>query len=564
MAAFASGAGLLYRSLSTAGLQTVFHSIRSRLGPCLTALLCALLAIAGCTGTPTRPVVAAAVVAASPLRPLPAGWQRGAFAEIYVRAYRDSDGDGIGDLRGLTQSLDYLAALGVRGLWLMPVTASQDHNHGYATTDYRNIEPAYGSLADFDELLRQAHARGIGVIIDYVINHSAAEHPYFQQALHDRNSVYRRWYVWRDAKPEGWSIWDHDPWTVTPTGAYFHVFSPTMPDFDFHEPAVEAFHEANLRFWLDRGVDGFRFDAVTHLFEKDARDWRDQPESLGLMGRLRAVVDAYRNRFVVCEATHQQREYASPTVCGNAFAMDLSKQLFDAARGDSEAIRTVADYFVDAPVGMASMLSNHDLFAGDRAWNQLGGDIAQYKLAAASYLLRPGTPFILYGEEVGMAAADIQGDSRVRAPMPWTGDPRTAGFTAGTPFRALPANIVTQNVSAEQARTDGLLAWYRDLLRVRNIYPSLSVGSYLAPQVSGQVSAFQRNEGSERSLVLVNDGLGDGGIDIAGLPPGGHFRQVFPRGATDRFDALADGRARRRLAGQSVRVYVAQARGGGD
>ena len=562
MRGFASWTGLLYRSLSTAGLQTLPQAPGTRFPPWLVGVLCALLAIAGCAGPATRP--GAAPVAERVLRPLPTGWQRGAFAEIYVRGYRDSDGDGIGDLRGLTQSLDYLAALGVRGLWLMPVTASQDHDHGYATSNYRDIEPDYGTLADFDELLRQAHARGIGVIMDYVINHSAAEHPLFQQALHDRNSAYRRWYVWSDAKPGGWSIWGHDPWTLTPTGAYFHVFSPTMPDFNFREPAVEAFHVANMRFWLDRGVDGFRFDAVTHLFEKDAQSWRDQPESLALMGRLRVVVDAYPNRFVVCEATHQQHEYASSSVCGNAFAMDLSQPLFHAARGDAKAIGTVADYFVDAPAGMASMLSNHDLFAGDRAWNQLDGNIAQYKLAAASYLLRPGTPFILYGEEIGMAAADITGDSRLRAPMSWTADPRTAGFTTGTPFRALPTNVAAQNVAAELARPDGLLAWYRDLLRVRNTYPSLSVGRYLAPQVQGQVTAFQRSEGRERSLVLVNDGTVDAGIDVAALPPGGHFRQVFPRGATDGFDASADGRASRHLAAQSVRVYVAEARDGGD
>ena len=531
--------------------------LRPRFLPWLAGLSFVLLVMAGCADAPTQPRRVTAAPAA--LRPLPAGWQRGAFAEIYVRGYRDSNGDGIGDLPGLTQSLDYLAALGVRGLWLMPIMASQDHNHGYATTDYRSIEPDYGTMADFDELLRQAHARGIGVIIDYVANHSAADHPYFQQALHDRNSPYRRLYVWRDSKPEGWYTFNHDPWTMTPTGAYFHAFSPTMPDFDFHEPEVMAFHEANLRYWLDRGVDGFRFDAVNHLVEKNATQWRDQPESQLVMARLRAVVDAYPDRFMVCEATHQMHEYAAPAVCGNAFAMDLSQPLFAAARGDAAAVHAVADYFVGAPVGLASMLSNHDLGSGDRAWNQLDGNIAQYKLAAASYLLQPGTPFILYGEEVGMSAAELEGDSRLRAPMPWTGDPLTGGFTTGTPFRALPANVATQNVAAEQARPDGLLAWYRDLLRVRNAYPSLSVGRYLSPQASGQAMAFQRAAGHEHSVVLVNDGLADVALALVGLPPGAQFRQVFPQGAHDAFIAAADGRASLRLTGQSVRVYVAHA-----
>jgi glycosidase len=204
------------------------------------------------------------------------------------------------------------------------------------------------------------------------------------------------------------------------------------------------------------------------------------------------------------------------------------------------------------------MLSNHDLFAGDRTWNQLDGNIAQYKLAAASYLLQPGTPFILYGEEVGMAAADLQGDRRLRAPMPWTGEARTAGFTVGAPFRALPANAAAQNVAAEQARPDGLLAWYRDLLRVRNAYPSLSVGTYAAPGVDGQVMAFQRRAGGQRSVVIINYGATEAMATAVDLPAGAHFRQVFPQDESDRFTVAANGAVQRGMAPQSVRVYVAE------
>jgi glycosidase len=516
-------------------------------------------------GDPTRRPVPAVVAppAAAVARPavagkaLPRDWQRGAFMEIYVRGYRVSDGDGIGDLRGLIASLDYLQSLGVRGLWLMPVTASQDHDHGYATRDYRAIEPEYGTLADFDTLLREAHARGMGVIIDYVVNHSAAEHPYFQQALKDRDSPYRKWYVWRDAAPTGWKVWDKDPWNTTPTGAYLSVFSKTMPDFEFRTPEVMAFHQANLRYWLDRGVDGFRFDAVAHLVENGPEAWRDQPENIGLVRALHRTIAAYPHRFSVCEATHGERDFAQPDVCGNAFTFTRGAHALGAARGDAEALRKLAADLDGAPPGLASMLSNHDRFAGDRVWDQLHGDVAAYKLAAASYLLQPGTPFIYYGEEIGMANAPLDGDRALRAPMSWTGDAATAGFSTGKPFRAVAANVATQNVAAEQARADGLLAWYRSLLRTRNAHPSLSVGELAAPQANGNVLAYQRRAPGERSIVVINTG-GATRFDATGLPARSRWKQVFPEGQRGALKADAAGKAQLSLAAQSVRVYVAK------
>ncbi|MEO8160509.1 MAG: alpha-amylase family glycosyl hydrolase, partial [Arenimonas sp.] len=360
---------------------------------------------------------------------LPEGWQHGAFAEIYVRGYQDSDGDGIGDLNGLTARLDYLQALGVRGLWLMPVTRSGDHDHGYSVEDYRDIEPAFGTLADFDELLAQAHARGIGVIVDYVINHSAASHPLFLAGASDHDSPYRRWYVWRDHAPAGWSIFGRDPWVSTANGAYFSQFSPSMPDFDLENPSVMAWHADNERFWLNRGVDGFRFDAVAHLVEHGKDAWRDQPENLRLAHAATQVAMAYPHRYVVCEVTRNPATYAAPQACGSAFAFELGPIAIAAARGEADAIAKLSHYFENAPPAMATMLANHDLFAGDRLWNQLAGDPAQYRLAAASYLLAPGTPFIYYGEEIGMASVDsLHGDRKLRTPMSWNGEAPGAGF----------------------------------------------------------------------------------------------------------------------------------------
>ena len=484
---------------------------------------------------------------------LPADWKHGAFIEIYVRGYRDSNGDGIGDLRGLIQSLDYLQSLGVRGIWLMPVTASGDRDHGYAVADFRDIEPAYGTLADFDELLREAHARGIGVIVDYVINHAADTHPIFRASV-DPSSPYRDWFVWRDPAPTGWEIFERNPWeAVGGGGHYLAQFSRRMPDFNMLSPAVVAFHEDNLRFWLNRGVDGFRFDAVPHLVEHGPDAWYDQPEDRPLMHRLRAVVEGYANRYVVCEATGNEVLYGE--ACGGAFAIWQAPVMIKAAGGDRAAIRKVANYYLGTPSYMAMMLSNHDGFAGRRLWDQVGGDLARYRLAAATYLLMPGTPFIYYGEEIGMAGAPgLSGDAELRIPMSWRGDGIAAGFTTATPFRPVASNAATQNVAAEQARPDGILAWYRALLALRTAHPSLLRGRYDAPTVQHKAMAFQRVEGDERALVLVNYDLQPRTLRLRRLQ-GGEWRGVFPQDAQD-LQVDARGQARIELPAQSVRVLI--------
>lgn len=484
---------------------------------------------------------------------LPPDWRHGAFAEIYVRGYRDSDGDGIGDLRGLIASLDYLRELGVRGIWLMPVTASGDHDHGYAVADFRAIEPAYGTLADFDELLRQAHARGIGVIMDYVINHAADANLLFQASA-DPASPYRDWFLWRDTAPSGWAIFGRNPWEAHASGShYFAQFSRQMPDFNMLSPAVVAFHEDNLRFWLNRGVDGFRFDAVPHLVEHGPQAWYDQPEDRPLMARLRGVVDGYANRYIVCEATGNEVQYGA--ACGGAFAIWQAAPMIKAAGGDRGAIRKVANYYLGTPAYMAMMLSNHDGFAGRRLWDQLGGDMAKYRLAAATYLLMPGTPFIFYGEEIGMAGAPgLTGDPELRIPMSWRGDAPHAGFGSTTPFRPNASNAATQNVAAEQARPDGLLAWYRALLSLRNAHPSLLRGTYEAPTVQGKAFAYQRREGGETALVLINYDSRPQRLTLRRLASG-EWRGAFPAAAPG-LQVDATGRVQIELPAQSVRVLV--------
>jgi glycosidase len=483
------------------------------------------------------------IAAADPGSALPAGWQHGAFMQIFVRSYADGNGDGIGDLRGLTSKLDYLKDLGVKGLWLMPIAASQDHDHGYAVVNYRDVETAYGSLADLDELLKQAHARGIGVVLDYVMNHSAAQNPIFVNSSFSSLSTYRSWYVWQAAAPSGWSVFGGNPWRSVLTGAYYAPFSDTMPDFNLFNADVVAWHQSNLRFWLNRGVDGFRFDAVGNLFENGASAWLDQPQNYALMQSVQTLVGGYAQRYMVCEAPDDPQGFGSGTACGSAFAFDLKGSILTATSGDATAVQKVADYYKTAPAGMAAFLSNHDSFAGTRVWNQLNGDVARYKLAAATTLLLPGTPFIYYGEEIGMAAAGtLSGDASLRTPMSWTANATNAGFSTVTPYRALSANSATNNVAAQAADPNSLLNFYKAMLALRNSVPALSQGDYTQASSSGALLQFQRAAGGSRALVLINYGVSPATAHVSGLGNGATLARLYPSGsASAPVNVQADG-----------------------
>ena len=490
--------------------------------------------------------------------PLPEGWQRGAFMQVFVRSYQDSDGDGIGDLRGLISRLDHLKELGIRGLWLMPIHPSQDRDHGYAVKDYRAVESQYGSLADLQALVQAAHARGIGVILDYVLNHSAGEHPAFVNARAAKDNAWRNWYLWQDTAPAGWNVFGQYPWRSDPTGWYYAPFWDQMPDFNLRNPDVVAWHEHNLRHWLNLGIDGFRFDAVGLLVENGPSAALAQPESRTLMARLRAVVEAYDRRFIVCESPDDPAGFTQ--ACGSAFAFELSGPILRAAASGAGAnadpsadLQTLTRFFLTAAPGTATFLANHDLFAGNRVWNQLGGDVAAYKLAAASYLLLPGTPFIYYGEEIGMAAANtLSGDPSLRTPMSWTGEAGRAGFTSGTPYRALSANAATQHVQAQAAQPDSILNFYRAMIGLRNTRLSLSVGGYEKPLVQGRVAGWQRSQGSERTLVLINYGAQAATVRVNDLPASAVLSTLWPQGVAQ--TSASFGSADLQIPARSVRV----------
>ena len=289
-----------------------------------------------------------------------------------------------------------------------------------------------------------------------------------------------------------------------------------------------------------------------------AQEWRDQPESRRLSGELRALITSYAARHVVCEATTSPQVYGDPDVCGSAFAFGHGGNIVKAAQGDPEAIAAVSRYFKTAPTSMATMVSNHDIFAGERLWDQLAGDPAQYRLAAATYLLQPGTPFIYYGEEIGMAGVtSLSGDASLRTPMSWTGDRRTGGFTAGQPFRPVSPNAATHNAAAQGLDPNSLLSFYKAMLKLRNTLPSIAQGSYEAPFVSGRVMGYQRKLGSETTLVLINYAAAATRLEVSELAANGTLIPVYPAAAA-RLSVDRAGVADIVLPAQSVRVFLLQ------
>ncbi len=480
-----------------------------------------------------------------------ASWQYGAFMQIFVRSYQDSDGDGTGDLKGLISRLEYLKALGVKGLWLLPIQRSQDGDHGYAVTNYRDVEAAYGSLADVDELLRQAHARGIGVILDYVINHSAANHPLFGASRTDAINSFRNWFVWQPSTPSGWNVFGGNPWRATSNGAYYAPFWDQMPDWNLREPAVRDFHRNNLRFWLNRGVDGFRFDAVGVLFENGANAWENQAENFSYLRDVAAEVNRYAKRFVVCEGPSASNAFAD--ACGRAFAFGTQSALMAAASGNPSSLAGT-----QPSQGLSPFLSNHDSFAGARPFNQLSGDPGALKVAASLNLLRQGTPFIYYGEEVGMGGGvGVSDDGRLRNPMSWTADPVHAGFSTRSPYRALAANVSTHNVAQQSADPASLLNHYKALLALRNREPALSRGRTEGQLAQGTAFSYWRKDGADALLVAVNTGRNaSNGLSLAGAPANARLLRQFGQGGD--LTANAQGNLQFDLPAQSTQVFKVQ------
>ena len=374
------------------------------------------------------------------------------------------------------------------------------------------------------------------------------------QSASSKTNPWRDWYVWEDVKPAGWTIFDIDPWNATPDGAYFSQFGKDMPDFNLRNPAVVRYHLDSLRFWINHGVDGFRIDAVGHLFENGPQGWSLQRENYAFMARVRRELDIDHPHVMVCESPGDPVGFAKDDACGAAFAFGHSDALVKAGRGDAKAIHDVADYFLAAPATMATMVSNHDHFAGHRLWDAMRGDPARVRVAAAAYLLQPGTPYVYYGEELGMsAAATDDPDGQLRGPMSWT---PSGGFSSGTPYRPASTNLATHNAEAEARDPGSLLAFYTAMLGLRNAHSSIATGRYVAPRVDGKTMSFQRSDAREHTVVVINYDDAPGAARVAGLPANARLQRLYPPTAGGDAVASAAGGLSVPAAPLSVQVFL--------
>lgn len=439
-------------------------------------------------------------------------WNDTVFYEIFVRSFYDSDGDGIGDLQGLIQKLDYLndgdpatdTDLGVTGLWLMPITQSPSY-HGYDTTDYRTVENDYGTNADFQQLMVEAHARGIKVIVDYVMNHCSNQHPWFTASVAD-DPDYADWFSWRADNP-GWSQpWGGGQvWHSGARGYYYGVFWSGMPDLNYGTPAVETEMFDVADHWLTTmGADGFRLDAVKYLME-DGSVIDNAPSTFAFWGRFRDHVDVVApDAFVVGEAWDSTDIVLQYIDAGmhTCFEFDLANSIIGAANsGQPEpAANKITQVAADFPfLQYATFLTNHDQ---RRVLSQLGGDSGRNKIAAAILLTGPGVPFVFYGEEIGMVSSWDHPD--VRRPMAWDSS-SSAGFTTGVPWQQPASNSASNNVATMQQNDASLWNQYRQLVKARTASIALRRGSYQTlVSSSGQLLAFMRYH-PDQTVVAVHN-----------------------------------------------------------
>lgn len=478
------------------------------------AAAAALLGLGAASGGMAQGLDVSSVPVGDAQSALPKDWnQTASFMEIFVRSYQDSNGDGIGDFKGLTSRLDYLKSLGVTGIWLMPIMPSEDHDHGYAVSDYRAIDPDYGTMADFETFVREAHKRGIGVILDFVINHSASDNAIFKSAETSKDSPYRDWYVFSDQNP-GWydaktggqdGAFYTDPWRKVKNGPgwYYGVFSEQMPDWNLRNPRVVQYLQDTMRFWMNKGVDGFRLDAVTMLLEDGPKSYFNNPGNPAIVAKLRQTLDEYQNRYMICEASEGADAYLS--AC-DAFAYGTQQHIIASVKSgrlDAELIRALNDPKRDLkPLALQS----HDSYVGDRLIDQFGvNGVDGYELAAAISILASATPFSYYGEEIGMSNNGVYNDPGLRAPMSWTGETKTVGFTTGRPYRDVAINAASMNVANEQNDPYSLLNFYSQLYALRRAHPVFGTGVFDLQSAEGDpVLIFTRTAPDDQAVVAVN------------------------------------------------------------
>jgi alpha-glucosidase len=476
-------------------------------------------------------------------------WEHGIIYHIYPRSFQDSDGDGVGDLPGIVSRLGYLQWLGVDAVWLSPIYPSPMADFGYDISDHTAVDPVFGTLADFDALIARVGARGIRVVLDYVPNHTSDRHPWFLESRSSRENPQRDWYLWRDANPEGgspnnWlsnfggSAWSRDDGTGQ---FYYHAYLPEQPDLNWRNPAVRRAMLDVLRFWLDRGVDGFRIDALRQLV-KDSRfrdnppnpDWKladgpykrllplysaDRPETLEHVLAMRRLADGYGDKLLIGELYLEIERLIAYYGTPEAPACHLPSNFhLISTPWRAEPLGALIERYEAAlpPHGWPNwVLGNHDK---PRIASRIGAK--QARVAAMLLLTLRGTPTVYYGDELGMEdvpipPAQVQdpwekrvpgkglGRDPERTPMQWDASPG-AGFTTGVPWLPLAADFQHRNVERQRDQPGSMLSLYRRLIGLRRGNRAFTLGSYATVAAAGPLLAFLRTHGDQRFLVALN------------------------------------------------------------
>jgi alpha-glucosidase len=475
-------------------------------------------------------------------------WRDGVIYQIYPRSFYDSNGDGLGDLAGIIARLDYLSELGIDAIWLSPFYPTPDKDFGYDVSDYKDVDPRFGTLADFDQLMAEAHRRSIRIILDLVLNHTSNQHSWFLESRSSRNNPRRDWYIWRD-QPNNWQAsfggkaWEYDP----VTGQYYlHLFTKEQPDVNWRNPEVRKAQLDVFRFWMERGVDGFRLDVFNAYFKHpDLPDNPpkfglrsfdrqhhiydiDRPEMMPFLNEMRLLLDSYSERYAVGETyfpTPQKTvSYCGPDKLHAAFNFDFTSMDLIYPWNPRWVLEQVIKReatFNAAGVWPTTVMSNHDLPRAASRYNR-GENDSQSFLAMALLLTLRGTPFMYYGEEIGMRDIHLrrseildppgrkywpiyQGRDICRSPMQWN-DSTFSGFSTAKPWLPVHPNYIWRNVAAQQANPDSLFNFTKKLLALRKEIPALRRGDFVPLETPRGVLAYLRQTEGQSVLVALNFG----------------------------------------------------------
>ena len=476
-------------------------------------------------------------------------WQTGIIYQIYPRSYQDSNGDGVGDLKGILQRLDYLQELGINAIWISPIYPSPMADFGYDISDYTDIHPLFGNLDDFDELLHQVHARNMKLILDLVPNHTSDQHPWFLESKSSKDNPKRDWYIWKDGKeggglPNNWlSVFGGPAWEWDEkTGQYYyHAFLKEQPDLNWRNAEVQEAMLGVMKFWLDKGVDGFRVDVMWHMIKDEQfrdnpvnPDYKqhmatyeqlipvystDQPEVHEVVKKMRQLLDSYHERMMIGEIYLPIHKLVTYYGVNNSEAHLPFNFLLVSTPWQADVLAaTIAEYEGALPTsGWPNwVLGNHDQ---PRLTSRVG--VQQARVAAMLLLTLRGTPTLYYGDEIGMRDVAIPFDevqdpqglnmpdknlSRdpARTPMQWSAE-ENAGFTTGNPWLRLDKSYARHNVEVENNNPYSMLQFYKKLIQFRQSQPALMYGEYIPVYADQQVLAFKRSAKGEKSfLILLN------------------------------------------------------------